>query len=341
MSHDLGERLAATLQDRAGGTVDTGALVRGARERGGRLRRRRWLLTSAGTAVLALAVAAVVLVTPGLPRPGGTATPALPAAADQPGAAARPDLVGTDPGVLHFTADHLVAGSTHVTWGAAAGVESVQTLGADVTALFLLAGDASALDGADRTLGSGGGSVTREDVLVGDRPGRAWPDGGTWTVDWQPSAGLWARLQMLGAGRAELLTAAAAIRFDGARRCAVPFRLTVVPDGMRTLSCSVMLGSGGFSEGALLVGDDDRWFSVRVERADGHRPAAPRGELTAGPYRVDREDTRALRTVAGSCYVGLIRDGWGSWAKGVTEPEALSVLAGYRPAGDPADPSSW
>lgn len=227
-----------------------------------------------------------------------------------------------------------------MTWGAGQGVESVQTR----SALFLLARDTPRLDAADRTLGSSGTRATAVDVLVGDRPGRAWADaadGGNWTVDWQPATGLSARLQMLGAGRAQLLAAAATIRFDGARRCALPFRLTAVPEGMRTLSCSVMLGSGGFSEGALLAGDTERWFSVRVERPTGHRPAGPHGDLTAGPYRVDRTDTRVLRTVVASCYVGLIRDDWGTWANGVTEPEALSVLAGYRPTGDPGDPSSW
>ncbi|SDT47824.1 hypothetical protein [Actinoplanes derwentensis] len=348
MSHDLDDRIAATLQGRAGGEIDPEPLVRKAREHGARIRRRHRVINAVATAALTVTLTVAVLVTPDVSRTGrtGVAVPPPPATGVS-GAAASPGLVGGDPATLHFTAAELVAGAESVTWGAGEGVESVEARGADVSSLFLLTRTAKKLDEADRTLGSSGEPVSPVDVLVADRPARVWQDGdhgdgGNWTVEWQPTGGLWARLQMVGSGQPELLAAAATLRFDAATRCALPFRLTVVPAGMRVLSCSVTLGSRGFSEGVTLVGDDERWFSVRVEEPGAGNPAAEvDGALTAGPYQVRRAETRVLQTVAGGCYVGLIRDGWGSWAKGVTEPEALSVLAGYRPAENLSDPARW
>jgi hypothetical protein len=356
MSPDLDRRIASALQARAvsDGEIDPAPLVRHARLHGGRIRRRRRALVSAGAATMAAVVAVAALVLPdrGLPGVPAAAVPSLPAAPDRPGAAARPELVGSDPAVLHFTAPDLVAGAQFVTWSAGDGVESAEARGGARSVLFVLARAEKDLDGTGRTLGSSGGPVTPAEVRVGDRPGTAWVDGtpvegaaggtGNWTVRWQPAGGLWAGLQILGTDRAALLEAAGRIRFNSAQRCVVPFRLTVLPPGMGARSCSVKLGARGFEEGSLLAGDTRRWFSVRVERpGPGRRPDGPGGGLTAGPYRVEREETRVLRTVAGSCYVSLIRDDWGSWANGVTEPEALDVLAGYRPAGDLGDVTAW
>ncbi|MDI6097118.1 hypothetical protein QLQ12_00660 [Actinoplanes sp. NEAU-A12] len=371
MSHDLDERIAAALQARAcsGGGIDPEPLVRHARRHGGRIKRRRRALAAFGTATAAAVMAVTVLVTPDLDLPGPppAAAPSLPGSPGSPGAVARPDLVGADPGTLHFTARDLVAGADHVTWSSGAGSESVEARGGSTSALFQLAGSEKSLNEAGKTLGSSGKPVTKVEVAVGGQPGRAWVDSqaveaatgesgrsgessesgesgesGNWTVRWQPAEGLWASLQILGTDQAGLLAAAGGIRFDSAQRCVVPFRLTDLPAGMRTLSCSVKLGARGFEEGSLLAGDAQRWFNVRVERSSPEwRPTETEGDLTAGPYQVEREGNRALKMIVHSCFVGLIRDGWGSWGNGVTEPEAVRVLAGYRPAADLGDVATW
>ncbi|GIF42124.1 hypothetical protein [Actinoplanes xinjiangensis] len=347
MSHDLDERIVATLQAHAGGDLDTEALVGRARANGGRLKRRRRAVAVLGTAAVSAVVAVTTLFGPSLPAPG-PATVALPAAPDRPGATARPELVGTDATTLHFSAADLTAGARYVTWAAGGGTESVEVRGDTMTALFVLARTEEDLAGEQRTLGASGDPVTTYDVRVGDRPGTVWVDdlpggAGLWTVRWQPADGLWAKLESFAHDPEQAVAATAKVRLDSAQRCATPFRLTDVPGGMRILHCSVTLGGRGFEEGALRVGDDEHWFSLRVERSHPDNPLADtsHGDLTAGPYQVERRSDGVLTTVVGSCSVGLIREGWGDWGDGVTEAEAIRLLAGYRQADNLDDAGSW
>jgi hypothetical protein len=340
MSHDLDERITATLQAHAEGRIDTDGLVRQARANGGRLKRRRRALAVLGTAVVSAVVAVTTLSGP-VPRPVPLA---LPAASEQPGAAARPELVGTDPTTLHFTAADLTAGAALVTWAAGDGAESVEVRGDAMTALFVLARTEKELESDQRTLGASGDPVTTYDVRVGDRPGTAWVDGlpggaGIWTVRWPPADGLWAKLESFAHTREQAIAATAMVRLDASQRCVTPFGLADVPGGMRILSCSVNLGDRGFEEGTLRVGDDDRWFSLRVERAhpDARLDDTANGDLTAGPYQVTRQGDGVLTMAVGSCSVSLIREGWGDWADGVT----VRLLAGYRQADDLDDVGSW
>ncbi|MEU5720826.1 hypothetical protein ABZ783_03230 [Micromonospora sp. NPDC047738] len=346
MSSDLDQRLAVMLDAHAGADVDPAPIVAQAVLRGRHLRRRRRGLVTSCVAAACAVVAAAFMVVP-LGQTARQTALLLPASPNQPGAAERPDLVGTDPAVVHFTADNLVSGARYATWTTGRGVERVEFQGGTGPARFVLAGSAATLDGVRQTLSSSGRPRPPADVRVGERPGTAWmdpaPSGGPglWFVRWQPVDGLWARLEIHADDRDEAVGAAGRVRFDGARRCAVPFRLQSLPAGARLLECSVQLSldrSDPFSEGSLVVGDSSgRWLTVRAQRP-AVSVGTEAGDLMAGPYRVRRQGSDVLEMWVKPCQVELFLDGWGH---GYTEPDGLSVLGGYRPAAAIADPGTW
>ncbi|MEU8243955.1 hypothetical protein AB0C07_37345 [Actinoplanes missouriensis] len=330
MSTDLEQRLAATLEAHTGRDRDPAPLIDDARRRGRRIRRRRSVAITLGALSAAAVVAVVALVMPAGPPPDLM----LPAAPGEPGAAQRPDLVGADPAAVHFTADELVTDARHVTWSVGRGTESVEFTG---RARFVLARTAAQVDGVRQILASAGRPESPSAVRVGDRPGSAWVDQapgggpGLWFVKWQPADGLWGRLEIYAGSRAEATAAADRVRFDGARRCAVPFRLTELPAGARVVECSVnrsLDADGGFAEGTLVVADQaGRWLTVRAQRtAGGGRSGA--GDVTAGPYAVWRQGSGVLEMAVREEQVELFLTGWG---KGYSESEGLAVLSGYQP----------
>lgn len=351
MSVDLDERLAAMLKARAGADIDPAPIVARARSRGRRLRRWRRGLAAVGTAVAAAALAGAVLVLPTSQRPDQAPRPAsellLAASPDQPGAAERPELVGTDPAVVHFTADSLAAGAENATWSAGRGTESVEFRGATTQLRFVLARDPATLDGVRQTLSSSDRPEPATDVRVNGRPGTAWvdpaPSGGPglWFVRWQPVDGLWARLDIYAESRDEATRTASQVRFDGAYRCAVPFRLQSLPAGARLLECSVNLsldGPGAFVEGSLVAGDEaGHWLTVRAQRVPTGTRAGT-GDLTAGSYRVRRQGSTVLQMSVDPCQVEVFLKGWGD---GNTEADGLMVLGGYKPVGDIDDVDTW
>ncbi|MGC5309710.1 hypothetical protein [Micromonospora zamorensis] len=349
MFSDLDQQLTATLTQRAGGDIDPTPIVEQARHRGRRLRRRRRGLVAGGVAAACAALTAVVMA---MPIGGSTDDPIMPAAAlmlpeasGQTGATARPEDVGADPGVVHFSADSLLDGAEYATWRAGRGTESVEFRGPAGQARFALARSVASLDELQQTLSSAGRPQGRTDVKVGDRPGVAWfdPSGDQklWFVRWQPADGLWAQLDTYATSRDEATARASRVRFDGAHRCVVPFRLESLPPGGRLLECSVSLGRSGrgsFFEGSLVVGDEaGRWLTVRAQRApDGHE--ARRGDLVAGPYRARRQGSDVLEMAVESCVVEAFLKGWG---KDYRESDGLLVLGGYRPARDLDRPDTW
>ncbi|MGC4771070.1 hypothetical protein ACLQ25_19115 [Micromonospora sp. DT44] len=343
MVSDLDRRLAATLAHRAGGDIDPTPIVEHARQNGRRLRRRRRGLLAASAAVACVALAALVPTVRDADDPMPPATtlllPEAPAAA-----VVRPRDVGTDPTTVHFSADALVSGAEYATWRAGRGSESVEFRGPDGAARFALARSVVALDALQQTLSSSGRPQPRTDVRVGDRPGVAWfdPSGDQklWFVRWQPADGLWAQLDTYAATSDEAIGTAGRVRFDGARRCVVPFRLESLPAGARLLECSVTLSQsekGAFAEGSLVVGDDaGRWLTVRAQSAPGRQVRS--ADLVAGPYRARRQGSDVLEMTVERCSVEAFRKGWGN---GYTEAEGLAILGGYRPAPDLDHPDTW
>ncbi|WFE52181.1 hypothetical protein [Micromonospora sp. WMMD1155] len=348
MFSDLDQRLTATLQHRAGGDVDPTPIVAQARQRGRRLRLRRRGLIAGGVAAVCVAVTSVVLAFPmgrNADEPIMPAAVMLPEAPGQRGATARPEEVGADPATVHFSPDALLDGAEYATWHAGRGVESVEFRGPRGQARFALARSVAALDGLQQTLSSAGRPQPRTEARVGDRSGVAWydPSGDRklWFVRWQPTDGLWAQVDMYATTQDEATGTAARVRFDGAHRCVVPFRLESLPPGGRLLECSVTLGRSGdsrFVDGSLVVGDDaGRWLTVRAQHApDGYE--AGRGDLVAGPYRARRQGSDVLEMVVKPCFVEAFRKGRGS---GYTEAEGLAILGGYRPGGDLDRPDTW
>ncbi|MEV0330415.1 hypothetical protein AB0H63_28750 [Micromonospora echinospora] len=348
MSSDLDQQLATTLKYHAGGDIDPAPIVEHARRRGHRLRlRRRWLI-SGGTAAACVVLAAAVMVIPAGRAPDGATMPAtalvLPDAPGQPGAIARPEVVGADPGLVHFTTDSLVSGARSATWSTGRGVESVEFRGPTGQARFVLARSAATLDGLQQTLSSAGRPQPPTDVRVGGRPGVAWfdPSGDTklWFVRWQPVDGLWAQLDIYATGHDEATDTASRVRFDAAHRCVVPFRLQLLPPGGRLLGCSVTLFQserGSFDDASLVIGDESgRWLTVRAQPTPGRDPRA--ADLAAGPYRARRQGSDVLEMFVTPCVVEAFLKGRGN---GYTESEGLTVLSGYQPAGDLDHPDTW
>jgi hypothetical protein len=350
MPTELEELVTASLRACAGHDVETSSLLDRTRRQGARLRRRRRVAGMAG----ALAVSALVVVAVGwVPWPGQpdgatapAAAPALPAVPDQPGALARPSAVGTDPHVVHFSADGLTADAEYVTWSAGRGTESVEVSGRSGRARVVLARDAATIDGLQQTLSSAGNPSPPQTVRIGDRPGTARYDGpgggdGTalWFIRWQPTQGLWAQLDMYARSRDEALAAAAQVRFDRSRRCAVPFRLEALPAATRVVSCSVTLRAGAqpLMEGMLVVGDDaGRWLTVRAQHVPGRYPWS--GDVAAGARMARWQGSDVLEMYVAPSMVEAFLRGWGS---GYASADAVTVLSGYRPVGDLARPETW
>ncbi|MCG5464434.1 hypothetical protein MED01_002605 [Micromonospora sp. MED01] len=347
MFGDLDEQLATALKHRAGGDIDPTPIVQQARHRGRRLRLRRRGLIAGGVAAACAALTSVVLVIPG----GGTSDdpPVPPAALMLPEARSdgtvRPEEVGADPATVHFSTDALVSDADFVSWRTGRGIESVEFRGPRGQTRFVLARTEVLLDGLQQTLSSQGRPQGRTEVRVGDRSGVAWfdpsGDGKLWFVRWQPADGLWAQVDTYATTSDEAAGTAGRVRFDGAHRCVVPFRLESLPPDGRLLECSVTLGRSVrdfFVEGSLVVGDaSGRWLTVRAQPAPAGDDAR-RGDLVAGPYRARRQGSDVLEMVVKPCHVEAFRRGWGN---GYTEAEGLAILGGYQPARDLDRPDTW
>ncbi|MEU4553493.1 hypothetical protein [Micromonospora violae] len=347
MFSDLDEQLATTLKHQAGGDIDPTPIVQQARHRGRRLRLRRRGLIVGGLAATCVALTSVVLAIPGV---RSTDDPIMPAAAlmlpeAQSDGTVRPEEVGADAATVHFSTDTLVNDATFASWRTGRGIESVEFRGPSGHARFVLARTEVLLDGLQQTLSSQGRPQGRTEVRVGDRSGVAWfdPSGDRklWFVRWQPANELWAQLDIYATTRDEAVGTASRVRFDGAHRCVVPFRLESLPPNGRLLECSVTLGRparDSFVEGSLVVGDaSGRWLTVRAQLAPISDDAR-RGDLVAGPYRARRQGRDVLEMVVKPCYVEAFRKGRGN---GYTEAEGLAILGGYQPARDLERPESW
>lgn len=278
MTIDIEQAITETLRTHADRAVDTDALLAAATGRARVLGTRRKLIV-AGAVFAALAVTGAAVATiPALralpepagptnttqpdvtpPPPGGYHVPSLPLADGVAGAAARPDLVGTDPGMLHFDLAAEAAGAYQVWWTVGAGHESVDVGGPKSGFRLDLGPDRGKLDQLDRIgdfsdiwpsgIITGGGNPQKQptrQITIGGRPATLdetrYDDGASvWVLHWQPVDGLWARVQGSGASRDDVVAFADRVRpgLDRSRRCVAPTQVPKLPSGLRWTGCGV------------------------------------------------------------------------------------------------------
>jgi hypothetical protein len=375
MPTDFDAILTDSLRAHAGDIADPAPIMHAAVARGKRIRRRRRMLAAGGVAAATIGVVAALAIAPGRPNttPADRPSPSsstdsqdpyagyedlqkvippltnlalLPAAPGVPGASSRPDLVGTDPRALHFSVDALAGSARRAQWISAPGVETAVILGRDGQLQLAVAQSEAAtalesFDPPDPATLSAPTSVT-----IGGRSGTARstapsPTNGmvAWSLTWQPVDGLWAKADLHAKTLDGALKIVQTVRFDEARRCAVPFRLEALPTGTSVQRCRVELGAhwppGVHTSSSLTIGDAQRKFQVTASDA-GKMPDV-KGALKAGPYSVYRQPNHKWDMTAQGLFIES-----GSVTKArFTEPEALRVLAGCRPVGDPNNPSTW
>ncbi|WFF06807.1 hypothetical protein O7622_27945 [Micromonospora sp. WMMD1076] len=244
---DLDQRIASVLREHAEGEIDTGRLLRGSRTLGRRRRVRRRV--TAGTALALVGVlgfaGAIRADVGGLAgrMPWTAATPAtapppVPSLADGvPAARDRPDLVGIDPQVLHLGLDSSRA--RYLGWSVHSSnrVESIRfSVDGGHPVLLDVSPVAKALD-----------DTSIEGFPAQAVSGRLTFDGGVLRVagtdglvkSWQPFPGLYARAATLRGDVTALDRVAGLVRWDEARRCAGPVRLTTLPANAVVTGCAV------------------------------------------------------------------------------------------------------
>ncbi|WP_406041461.1 hypothetical protein OG799_34445 [Micromonospora sp. NBC_00898] len=346
---DLDQRIASVLRERAEGEIDTHRLLHRSRTQGRRRQLRRRV--GAGTALALVGVLGFVGVSgtdlsglPGrLPWTAATPTVALPVpprADGVPGAATDPARVGTDPTVLHLGVDP--AKARYLGWSVRGlAVETVRFEfdgGQPVT--VDVARTVEAFDG----LGIDGFPVdavpTRRafDGTVRQVPGGS----GGLIMSWQPATGVYARAAMLGGDRAALARAVDALRWNEARRCAAPLRLTALPKGASVGGCAVDVSSfpKGLTVTLTIYGPRSATMFVSLQHA-----AQMAGTRTDGNRTIDGRAAYVFPDggkleLLGIPQAHLTADfGWP--VKGFTEVDAATVLAGAQVAKDLSRPETW
>ncbi|WP_433344429.1 hypothetical protein [Micromonospora sp. CA-111912] len=347
---DLDQRIASALRERAEGETDTHRLLRASQAQGRRRKLRRRAAT--GTALALVGVLGFVGVTgtdfAGLSGrlPWAAATPAVaapvpPRADGVPGAAQRPDLVGTDPQVLHLGVD--TSQARYLGWAVYRSnqLESIRfDVGGGQPVLVEVSRSAQMInellidgvpiqeavvrltfDGAVRQFGrTGGGLVTA----------------------WQPAPGLYARASMLVGDRSVLVKAVDAIRWDEARRCVAPLRLSTLPEGAAVSACSVDVAAfpRGLKVELTLYREPPATMWVKLLYGVGIGESTTESNRVVGgrPGYLYPDGTRL--ELLGFPKAHLTADfGWSG--KGFTEADATTVLAGVQVAEDLGDPETW
>ncbi|MDG4786368.1 hypothetical protein O7626_10580 [Micromonospora sp. WMMD1102] len=386
MTDHFERTLATSLDERAASPVDTAGLATAAARRGRTLRRRRRYALAGAAGVVAVAVtsvAGVAVLGPGpggaesigapppaqtastepdparsTPPPGGWRVPELPVAAGVPGAAADPDLVGADPGALHFSVDGLTTGAASVTWAAEPGSESITFDTGGTLFEVGLARDPARLDALIERHNvepetSRSAEPEQRDATVGGLPAtlyvyRVGPSEYSY-LRWQPLPGVWA--QVWGHGDAsrvsDAVEVALRVRFDVAYRCVAPVRLSALPPNAKLLACRVELAGsdvpdnvGALSRlvGAVLtVGTGDDQADIDVVRRRGFVSAA---EMTLGEHpawKTRNERGEWLIVAADFDGVDIELAGRGSY----DYPELTAIGEGIEIVDDPDNPVTW
>ncbi|MFV2114390.1 hypothetical protein ACFHW0_18900 [Micromonospora sp. LOL_025] len=347
---DLDERIVRTLRERAEGTVDTDRLTARAVTRGRARRRRRRIGAGSAwgvVALLGLAAAGALGPVPGPRWPGAEPTVAVaaPGRADGvPGALARPELVGSNPDLLHFTVDP--ARARWLTWQSVAGAEGARLdLGGGRRVAFDLARTAAAAEqmrheGMTYPDAPAGADAFDGQVRQVSSPGPGAQPG--WFLRWQPVPGLYARVYTVADDGAVLRTARSALRLDAAHRCASPLRLGELPPDARLAGCEVNAIGFPDSLDVLLrvTRPGERWMQVRLQYHREIAGSRDEGNRTIGDrsaYLYPKGDELELLGFPKAHLTA--RFGWPS--QGFTEADAAVVLGGAQVAPDLADPRTW
>ncbi|HEX5996081.1 MAG TPA: hypothetical protein VFY84_13155 [Jiangellales bacterium] len=335
---DIEERLAHVLHDRAAGDVDAAALAAVATARGRRrlIRRRIGLAGAAALTVLAVAAAVPSLV-PGVGQGRGEYVAQIASAPEAPGAAARPDLVGTDPNVLHFAVDPEVG--TPVLWASLAGRETIQLMRDGRLVTVDMARDVVAFD---KVLYDGVMAERPEtwtDTTVDGRPAKVGTAANGRVVRWSPANGVWIDVSGYDETTDDLRAVAEGLWLDEALRCSVPFQLTTLPTGARVSGCEV--NARGYPQsfsGSVLVSSSGGTMRIHAEYPPGLAGGKAANYQVAGrdaflyPEHDELEllDEQAMYLTARA----------GDKLAGLDVDDATLVLAGVRLA-DPEDLASW
>ncbi|PWU58633.1 hypothetical protein DLE60_20735 [Micromonospora globispora] len=346
---DLDQRIASVLRERAEGEIDTHRLLRASRAQGRRRQLRRRAVTGGALALVGvlgfMGVAGTEL--PGLPGrlPWTAATPtvapAVPPRVDGvAGAAQRPDLVGTDPAVLHLGVDTTKA--SYLGW-------AVKGFGVETVRIEVGGGQPVTVDVA-RTVEVFDG-LGIEGFPIDAVPTRRAFDGtvrqvrgttGGLIMSWQPAAGVYARAAMLGGDRAALARAVDALRWDEARRCGTPLRLGTLPTDATVGGCSVDVSAfpGTINAELTLYRGRSATMYVRLQYAAQMVGVRADGNRTVGSRPAYLYPDGGKLELLGIPKVHLVADfGWP--AQGFTEADAATALAGARVADDLTRPESW
>lgn len=357
--NDIDNVLRSTINDLAGEVrmrpdLASTAMASGRR----RLRRRR-----AGTVLAAaLAAASVAVSTPyALDRNGGgdpppasvAAEPAtLPLATGVPGAAQRPDLIGSDPRVLHFDVDlAAVPGLTGTWWSTNSWDETLNiSLGeptreaATFVTMFLTR------PGRPTPTGEQGPPAETTQVTVAGRPatlaryetaqgGNGLPARHHWRLSWEPVAGLPVVVRG-GPDGQTLQTVAAAIRFDRARRCVVPMRVTGLPAPAKVSRCDVGLDATGALVSASVFADFPAPIGGKdVSCGTSVREGLVPNRTVDGAPAIWTADERSLFVPGAEGRPSLRVSA--AEAEPDVEARVTALLRKVEFAGDPRDPATW
>ncbi|MDP9795866.1 hypothetical protein J2S43_004378 [Catenuloplanes nepalensis] len=366
MSADRDSLLAESLRARAdaGAPIEAGLLLHGAVARGRRRQARARIAaaTLTATAVVAAGGVAVAVLpqrepsAPVVSSAGPSQAPGLLTGdlarmpdAGQPGADARPDLVGTDPHVVHFSVDALAGDAYEAGWRSRPGVESATVLRLDGNVTFDVARAEEDLPPVELAGLPDGRLPEPTPTTVGDRPAMMSSTPAFSVVTWQPVDGLWARASVSATDRPADPSLLARVRFDQSRRIVLPLRATGLPDGMSVRELGVTLRPDSevrlFMYGRLVLADGPRRL---VLNATGTRTAGdgPRSQ-PAGPYLVSAVTEGERWTVDLKHNDVLVvassqnDERNGGDAAPVTRDEALEVVAGLRFASRLDDTAGW
>ncbi|MGV9215433.1 hypothetical protein ACTFTM_26560 [Micromonospora sp. RB23] len=350
---DLDQRINQTLRQRAEGSVDTDRLLAAAVVQGrSRVRRRRAVagIALGVVAVLGLGAATDPVglidsgpdVVPGLALTEEAPVPVVPPRADGvPGAAARPDLIGADPQLLHF--GFVPDGLRYLSWSVQSGVEMARLDVAGDTVTLELSASAEALPMRAQGLPALVPELIAEGVFDGSVSHATGPYGVTvWLRHWQPAPGVYARATAIGDDQQDLFDVAAALRLDQAHHCGGPLRLTGLPPGTRVTRCDVTVAPfpAAFGVQMMVSGSKPGGIQVELQYARGIASSRTDGNRMIGDKPANIDLRSGELELLGFPKAHLTANfGWP--AQGYTEQDAATVLGGAQVAEHLDRPTTW